>query len=119
MTALDTPSIPAGIRSKYRRRLEKLVATLRACGFTLSMPGGSYFLYAPAPTGTSDGRRFANAEEASQFLITEHSVVTVPWDDAGPYLRFSVTYQAADEAEEDLLMEETRKRLQGLGLTFT
>jgi LL-diaminopimelate aminotransferase len=118
VTALDTPSIPAGIRAKYRRRLEKLVSTLRACGFTLSMPGGSYFLYAPAPTGAADGRRFANAEEASQFLITEHSVVTVPWDDAGPYLRFSVTYQAADEAEEDRLMEETRKRLQGLGLTF-
>jgi LL-diaminopimelate aminotransferase len=51
-------------------------------------------------------------------LITEHSVVTVPWDDAGPYLRFSVTYQAADESEEDRLMDETRKRLQGLGLTF-
>ncbi len=118
VTALDTPSIPAGIRAKYRRRLEKLVATLRACGFTLSMPGGSYFLYAPAPSGTADGRRFANAEEASQFLITEHSVVTVPWDDAGPYLRFSVTYQAADESEEDRLMDETRKRLQGLGLTF-
>jgi LL-diaminopimelate aminotransferase len=118
VTALDTPSIPAGIRAKYRRRLEKLVATLRDCGFTLSMPGGSYFLYAPAPTGTADGRRFANAEEASQFLITEHSVVTVPWDDAGPYLRFSVTYQAADESEEDRLMDETRKRLQGLGLTF-
>ena len=26
------------------------------------------------------------------------SICTVPWDDAGAYLRFSVTYEAADEA---------------------
>ena len=57
---------------------------LRRCGFTCEMPGGTYFLYAPAPKGTGDGRTFANAEEASQYLIHEHSIVTVPWDDAGP-----------------------------------
>ena len=36
----------------------------------------------------------------------------MPWDDAGPYLRFSVTYEAADEAAEDALMAETERRLQ-------
>ena len=54
-----------------------------------SMPGGTYFLYTPAPAGV--GRRdpqFENAEAASQYLITEQSICTVPWDDAGPYLRF-------------------------------
>ena len=30
----------------------------------------------------------------------------MPWDDAGPFLRFSVTYEAADEAAEDELMEQ-------------
>jgi LL-diaminopimelate aminotransferase len=44
-------------------------------------------------------------------LITEHSIVTVPWDDAGPYLRFSVTYEAPDEAAEDTLMAEAESRL--------
>jgi len=33
-------------------------------------------------------------------------------------LRFSVTYQAKDEAEEDALMAETKARLGRLGLTF-
>jgi LL-diaminopimelate aminotransferase len=42
----------------------------------------------------------------------------VPWDDAGPFLRFSVTYLAADEAAEDTLMAETVARLGGLDLKF-
>ena len=81
------------------------------------MPGGTYFLYVAAPTGC-DGRTFANAEEASQFLITEQSVCCVPWDDAGAYLRFSATYLAGDEAEEDALMAETVERLGRLRLQF-
>jgi LL-diaminopimelate aminotransferase len=44
--------------------------------------------------------------------------VTVPWDDAGPYLRFSVTYVAADEKAEDELMAATRNRLAAAGLRF-
>jgi LL-diaminopimelate aminotransferase len=54
----------------------------------------------------------------SQFLITEQSVCCVPWDDAGPFLRFSLTYLAKDEAEEDALMTETVERLGRLGLSF-
>jgi LL-diaminopimelate aminotransferase len=81
------------------------------------MPGGTYFLYVKAPVATGD-QSFANAEEVSQLLIREQSVSCVPWDDAGPYLRFSVTYLAKDEAEEDALMGETVKRLGGLRLRF-
>lgn len=102
---------------KYERRLRKLVAALKQVGFTCEMPGGTYFLYAKAPTAAGD-RSFANAEEASQFLIVDQSVCCVPWDDAGAYLRFSVTYIAKDEAEEDALMAETVRRLKGLHLTF-
>ncbi len=118
VTALDDDSIPDGVRCKYRRRMEKLVRTLQACGFRCQMPGGTYFLYTPAPIGAAGGIAFENAEQASQYLITQQSIVTVPWDDAGPFLRFSVTYEAASEAEEDALMEETARRLEGLGLRF-
>ena len=81
------------------------------------MPNGTYFLYVGAPNGCA-GQSFANAEEASQYLITEQSVCCVPWDDAGPYLRFSVTYLAKNEAEEDALMRETVDRLGRLQLQF-
>ena len=116
--ALDEPAIPQQIRAKYRRRLEKLVSMLKSCGFQCSMPGGTYFLYAPAPKGVVGGVSFENAEQASQYLITEKSIVTVPWDDAGPFLRFSVTYIAENEAAEDALMAESAKRLSSLKLQF-
>jgi LL-diaminopimelate aminotransferase len=115
--ALDNAEIPRRVREKYRRRLEKLVATLRRCGFDCKMPGGSFFLYTRSPKRAA-GMEFSTAEAFSQHLITEHSICTVPWDDAGPYLRFSVTYEAADEAAEDALMAETERRLKQIGPAF-
>jgi LL-diaminopimelate aminotransferase len=115
--ALRHPELADPIREKYRRRLQKLVAALGKVGFDVKMPSGTYFLYASAPKGC-DGKTFATAEEASQFLITEQSVCCVPWDDAGAFLRFSVTYLAKDEAEEDALMAETVERLGKLRLRF-
>jgi LL-diaminopimelate aminotransferase len=115
--ALRDPAIPTAVKAKYERRLRKLVAALSEVGFAATMPGGTYFLYVKAPTAAGD-RKFANAEEASQYLITEQSVCCVPWDDAGAYLRFSVTYTADTEAAEDALMRETVTRLKGMTLAF-
>lgn len=115
--ALRTPAIADAVRTKYERRLQKLVAALKEVGFDARMPGGTYFVYVKAPVAAGD-RRFANAEEASQFLIREQSVCCVPWDDAGAFLRFSVTYIAKDEAAEDALMAATVERLRGLRLRF-
>ncbi len=116
--ALDDDSIPVQVRAKYLRRMEKLMLTLSRCGFQCRLPGGSYFLYTRAPRGLQGGPTFDTAEAASQYLITEQSIVTVPWDDAGSYLRFSVTYEAAGEAAEDVLMAETEARLKRLRLMF-
>lgn len=122
--ALDDDSIPTRIREKYRRRMEKLVHVLRDCGFDCRVPGGSYFLYTRSPSGTSSGEVFAAAEDATRFLIEQLGIVTVPWDDAGSFLRFSVTYRAVDangdndESVEDALMTETAARLRGAGLQW-
>jgi LL-diaminopimelate aminotransferase len=131
IAGLDDATIPERTRTKYKRRLEKLVATLQRCGFKCKMPGGTYFLYAPAPKAFANGvvrgshdpaqsKRidFENAEAASQYLITEQSICTVPWDDAGPFLRFSATYEAADEKAEDALMAETEQRLKNIQPVF-
>src|SRR5215831_5362540 len=114
-TALEHPELSEHIRDKYRRRLQKLVAALKQVGFQAKMPNGTYFLYVRAPKSCT-AASFANAEEASQYLITEQSVCCVPWDDAGPFLRFSATYLAKDEAEEDALMAATVDRLGQLQL---
>ncbi len=122
--ALDDPEIPKRTQAKYRRRMEKLVATLGRCGFKCQMPGGTYFLYAASPKVFANGApgggpvNFENAEGASQYLITEQSICTVPWDDAGAFLRFSVTYEAADAKAEDALMAETELRIKHLAPEF-
>ena len=118
VTALDDESIPARTRHKYQRRLQKIVAMLQRCGIPAEMPGGTYFLYTKSPTGINGGPSFANAEEASQYLIERHSIVTVPWDDAGSYLRFSATFVAEDEAAEDALLAEAERRLGSFQVVF-
>lgn len=116
--ALDDATIPCQTRAKYHRRLKKLVDTFQRCGFDCRMPGGSYFLYLRSPKGVAGGPAFDTAEAAAQYLITEHSICTVPWDDAGAFLRLSATYVADDEAAEDALMAETEKRLKAIRLVF-
>jgi LL-diaminopimelate aminotransferase len=115
--ALEHPELGDRTREKYRRRLQKLVRALKEVGFQATMPSGTYFLYIRAPKGYCGGA-FATAEDASQYLIAEQSICCVPWDDAGPYLRFSVTYLAKDEAEEDALMRQAVERLGRLQLRF-
>ena len=116
--ALDDDSIPDNARAKYFRRLQKLVAALNKFGFECEVPGGTYFLYAKAPKGLVSGRVFENAEEVGQYLITEQSVCTVPWDNAGAYLRFSVTYLADTEEKEDELMKMLEERLSKISFVF-
>ena len=113
--AFDHPEITAQIAAKYSRRMNGLVPLLNRLGFPAVKPRGSFFLYVPAPQAAVDaaGREtaFDSAEAFCQWMITEHLISTVPWDDAGAYLRFSVTFQARGEAEERRVLAELERRL--------
>jgi LL-diaminopimelate aminotransferase len=61
---------------------------------------------------------FASAEEASLFLIQSAHISTVPWDDAGRFVRFSATFEADTLAEEEEVLAEVGKRISTLGLRF-
>lgn len=118
----EHPEITEKIAAKYSRRMDGLVRVLNERGFNARKPQGSFFLYAKAPKGAKRevGSRveFKKAEEVSQWLITEKLVSTVPWDDAGAYLRFSVTFVAKDEAEEQRVMAAIGRRLADVELEF-
>lgn len=116
--ALQHPEITEDIVKKYKRRLILLVDTLNSLGFKASMPGGSFFLYVKAPKGIRGGGALASAEEFSQYLITEHMISTVPWDDVGAYIRFSVTYAAKNQSDEIRIMDEMKKRLSSVVFEF-
>jgi LL-diaminopimelate aminotransferase len=119
---LDHPEITEKIAAKYSRRMDALVETLNASGFNARKPQGSFFLYVKAPTAAvkGDGSRvsFKNAEEVSQWLITDRLISTVPWDDAGAYLRFSVTFIAKDQPDEARVLGEVKRRLGGVTFEF-
>lgn len=118
----DHPEITEKIAAKYSRRMDALVEVLRKTGFSARKPGGSFFLYVRAPKAAvkPDGSRveFKSGEEVSQWLITEKMISTVPWDDAGPYLRFSVTFTAQDQKDEARVIEEIARRLSGVRFEF-
>src|SRR5665213_2143122 len=120
--SLDHPEITAKIAAKYSRRMDGLVAVLNKHGLSAKKPRASFFLYVKAPKAAvgADGTRvvFEKAENFSQWLITEKLISTVPWDDAGAYVRFSVTFVAGDLPQEQRVLAEIDRRLEGSGFEF-
>jgi len=118
----EHPEITEKIAAKYSRRMNALVEVLNKAGFNARKPKGSFFLYVSAPKAAikTDGTRlaFRNAEEVSQWLITEKLISTVPWDDAGPCLRFSVTFTAKNLADEYRILGEIDERLHAVKFEF-
>ncbi len=98
------------IRDCYQSRLHKLVSALQRCGCPAKMPGGTFYLYVPCPKAAGKVT-FDSAEQAAERLIKEALISTVPWDDAGSYLRFSATFEASDKNDEDRVISELERRL--------
>ncbi|WP_379131603.1 LL-diaminopimelate aminotransferase [Paenibacillus sp. sgz500958] len=115
---LAHPEITEAIALKYSRRHNMLVEMLNSLGFTAEKPKGSFFLYVEAPKGVKGGRRFESGEDFSQFLIREKLISSVPWDDAGAFVRFSVTFIAKGEEEEKRVIAEIKRRLSDVEFEF-
>ncbi|HNY21095.1 MAG TPA: LL-diaminopimelate aminotransferase [Treponemataceae bacterium] len=138
--ALAHPELTDAIAEKYSRRFDLLVAALRAAGFDAKKPSGSFYCYVRAPVAAGGHDRaagvqnravcvqdraaerarvtFSTAAEFSDWLIRERLVSTVPWDDAGPYVRFSVTFEAPTLADERRVIDELSRRLESARLEF-
>ena len=65
-----------------------------------------------------DGIKFKTAEDATLYLLSNALISTVPWDDCGSFLRFSVTYNADTIEEEINIMNDLKNRLLSLNLEF-
>ena len=119
--ALANPGITEKIAAKYSRRMDLLVDALNKAGFAASKPKGSFFLYVGAPkSATVNGNttEFPTGEAFSQWLITEELISTVPWDDCGNFVRFSVTFAAQGEAREKEIAAEIAQRLAKYNFAF-
>lgn len=119
--ALANPQITEEIAAKYSRRMDLLVDALNQNGFSAKKPQGSFFLYVAAPkSATVDGAttEFESGEAFSQWLITNELISTVPWDDCGNFVRFSVTFAAQGEEAEKTIAAEIGSRLAKYSFAF-
>ena len=108
---LDNPKLIEHTKAKYARRLNMLAKVLRTHGFTVNEPKGTFYLYFGIPKSTVSGRKFENAEQFCDFLIREKLISSVPWDDAGNFLRFSVTFDAPTVEAEERIAKVIDERL--------
>jgi LL-diaminopimelate aminotransferase len=107
---LNHPEITGRANEKYSRRHDLLMDVLNKIGFKAAKPKGSFFQYVAAPKGIKDGLQFITAKDFSLYLLREKLISTVPWDDAGRYIRLSITYTAAEDQEKEV-MNELKGRL--------
>ena len=103
---------------KYSRRFNLLVDALNDLGFDAKKPKGSFYCYVKAHAGTENGKVFNSASEFSEFLIRESLISTVPWDDAGKFIRFSVTFEAETLEKEMEVINAMKVRMKTLRLKF-
>lgn len=115
---LQHPEITEKTALKYSRRHNMLVEVLNNIGFSAKKPKASFYLYVRIPQGTKDGRVFTSAEDFSEYLITEKLISTVPWDEAGPYIRLSATFEATGAEDEHRIIAEIKQRLSDIDFVF-
>ena len=116
--ALENADITNRICEKYSRRFDLLVNVLNNIGFSVSKPKATFYCYAKCPVGTASGEKFQTATDFSEYLLKHALISTVPWDDAGQFIRFSVTFEASDNKQEEAIIHEIQERMMRLDLIF-
>lgn len=99
-------------REKYQRRLKRVTEILNGAGIEAVESPGTFYLYVKAPAEFR-GVAIKNAQQMADLLISRYGLITVPWDEAGPYLRFSMTFEVGtrDFASENEVFQALESRL--------
>lgn len=116
--ALRHTEITEAVCEKYKRRQTELSNVLQKVGFKISAPKASFYEYVEIPKATENGVLFNNAEQFCDYLLRSAYISTVPWDEAGHYIRVSVTFAANGIEEEKKIISEIEKRLKDCKFVF-
>ncbi len=103
--ALKHHDITWRLKNKYRVRMENIVDILNDNGFEAHMSPGTYYLYVKVP------RRFKNAHECANYLLTNLGIMTIPYDECGSFIRLSMTYVCERELEFYLSFDKRLKNI--------
>jgi LL-diaminopimelate aminotransferase len=111
--ALDnSEQFRAKIKEKYCSRMQNISNIFREAGIKASPAPGTFYLYFPVPE-EFHGNKFKTAQEFTNFLISNYGIITVPWDEAGPHLRCSMTFEIGnkDFKDENSVYQELKVRI--------
>ena len=99
-------------REKYQRRLRRVAEILNRAGIEALESPGTFYLYVKTPPEFR-GAELKTAQQMADLLISRYGLITVPWDEAGPYLRFSMTFEVGtrDFASENEVFQALESRL--------
>jgi LL-diaminopimelate aminotransferase len=113
IVALDDDAFCADAMVEQRARMGVIEKILGERGFTFPAHHHPFYVYASAPV-EADGIRFGTAQEFSEWLLERCGILTVPWDEVDPSVRFSTTIPLPADSLERLL----RERIGNLRFTF-
>jgi LL-diaminopimelate aminotransferase len=111
--ALDTcQSFLSANKEKYGRRLQRVASILNKAGIEAKSAPGTFYLYVEVPREFR-GQKIETAQQMADLLISRYGIITVPWDEAGPCLRFSMTFEVGtkDFADEEAVLDALEMRL--------
>jgi LL-diaminopimelate aminotransferase len=111
--ALDNcQSFLSANKEKYGRRLQRVASILSKAGIEAKPAAGTFYLYVEVPREFR-GQKMETAQQMADLLISRYGIITVPWDEAGPCLRFSMTFEVGtkDFADEAAVLDALERRL--------
>jgi len=108
---LQHPEISRVTAEKYLRRHRRMAEILQNSGLKAQIPQAGFYQYIPVPSGSAEGPVFYDAESFSLWLLEKKGIVSIPWDDAGAYIRISVTFCAESRDQEEWVYKELSRRL--------
>lgn len=111
ITAMQNAEIVHKNNQKYSRRHLLLIEVLKNVGLKMNEVKGGFYQYVSVPTYSKNGKVFTTGEEFATYLLDQYGVMTIPYDDFGHYVRFSVTYETSFYGDEVQVMKELKNRL--------
>ncbi|HVT27233.1 MAG TPA: aminotransferase class I/II-fold pyridoxal phosphate-dependent enzyme, partial [Lacipirellulaceae bacterium] len=83
----------------YRRKRDRVVAGLREAGYSVTAPGGAFYVFPEVPKRAGDGTRGTGIEFVARAI--ENELLVIPGGIfSGRDTHFRISYAASDETIE-------------------
>lgn len=106
--ALDHDQITEALKAKYQIRRENISEILQQHHLEVMPTTGTFYLYVAIP------KAFQSARAFSRYLLEKVGIMTIPYDEAGHYIRLSMTYQAEKELQFYLDFDSRLKKMDNI-----